>query len=564
MKINGAQAIIESLKKEQVEVVFGYPGGAVLTLYDALYKSEFRHILTKHEQGAVHAADGYARATGTVGVCLATSGPGATNLITGIATANMDSIPLVCITGQVGTPLIGKDSFQEADMCGITTPITKHNYLVKKVEELPRVLKEAFFIARTGRPGPVVIDIAKDVFAAELEYVYPENVALKGYTGDFTGDINEIDAVVTALKAAQKPLVFVGGGVTLSDTAPLLQKVIEQTGMPVVSSLMGLGCIPATYEANLGMVGMHGSYAANIATMECDLLIGIGVRFDDRVTSIVEEFAPKAKIVHFDVDAAEINKNVRIDHKVVADLRWAMPLFCEKIAQIPVDLKSQFSDWHTYVRRLNAKKPLTYNKNAKCIMPQQVIEMVSKLADEDTMIVTDVGQHQMWTAQFYQFLKSRSFLTSGGLGTMGYGLPAAIGAKLAKPTKTVVLFSGDGSIMMNCQEFATAADYGINVKVIVMNNHVLGMVSQWQRMFYGERYSQSRLYGKTDYVKLAESMGATGFRVSEPENLEAVLKAALAADAPVLVDVLLPEVEDVLPMVPSGGRLDQMVLGVGQ
>lgn len=564
MKINGAQAIIESLKKEQVEVVFGYPGGAVLTLYDALYKSEFRHILTKHEQGAVHAADGYARATGTVGVCFATSGPGATNLITGIATANMDSIPLVCITGQVGTPLIGKDSFQEADMCGITTPITKHNYLVKKVEELPRVLKEAFFIARTGRPGPVVIDIAKDVFAAELEYVYPENVALKGYTGDFTGDINEIDAVVTALKAAQKPLVFVGGGVTLSDTAPLLQKVIEQTGMPVVSSLMGLGCIPATYEANLGMVGMHGSYAANIATMECDLLIGIGVRFDDRVTSIVEEFAPKAKIVHFDVDAAEINKNVRIDHKVVADLRWAMPLFCEKIAQIPVDLKSQFSDWHTYVRRLNAKKPLTYNKNAKCIMPQQVIEMVSKLADEDTMIVTDVGQHQMWTAQFYQFLKSRSFLTSGGLGTMGYGLPAAIGAKLAKPTKTVVLFSGDGSIMMNCQEFATAADYGINVKVIVMNNHVLGMVSQWQRMFYGERYSQSRLYGKTDYVKLAESMGATGFRVSEPENLEAVLKAALAADAPVLVDVLLPEVEDVLPMVPSGGRLDQMVLGVGQ
>lgn len=564
MKINGAQAIIESLKKEQVEVVFGYPGGAVLTLYDALYKSEFPHILTKHEQGAVHAADGYARATGRVGVCFATSGPGGTNLITGIATANMDSIPLVCVTGQVGTPLIGKDSFQEADMCGITTPITKHNYLIKKVEELPRVLKEAFFIARTGRPGPVVIDIAKDVFAAELEYDYPEGVALKGYTGDFAGDIHELDAAVAALETAQKPLVFVGGGVTLSDTAPLLRELIEQTGIPVVSSLMGLGCIPATYEANLGMVGMHGSYAANIATMECDLLIGIGVRFDDRVTSIVEEFAPKAKIIHFDVDAAEINKNVRIDYKVVADLRWSMPLFADKVTQMPIDLKSRFRDWHTYVMRLNAEKPLTYNKNAKCIMPQQVIEMVSKLADEDTLIVTDVGQHQMWTAQFYQFLNARSFLTSGGLGTMGYGLPAAIGAKLAKPEKTVVLFSGDGSIMMNCQEFATAADYGINVKVIVMNNHVLGMVSQWQRMFYGERYSQSRLYGKTDYVKLAESMGATGFRVSEPENLEEVLKAALAADAPVLVDVLLPEVEDVLPMVPSGGRLDQMVLGVGQ
>jgi len=564
LKINGAQAVIESLKNEDVDVVFGYPGGAVLTLYDALYKSEFPHILTKHEQGAVHAADGYARVTGKVGVCIATSGPGGTNLITGIATANMDSIPLVCITGQVGTPLIGKDSFQEADMCGITTPITKHNYLVKKVADLPRVLKEAFYIARTGRPGPVVIDIAKDVFAAELEYRYPDTVNLKGYSGNFTGENQEIDAVLEVIQDAKKPLIFVGGGVVLSDTAECLQKIIAKTGIPVISSLMGLGAVPATYEANLGMVGMHGTYAANIATMECDALIGIGVRFDDRVTGIVEQFAPLAKIIQFDIDAAEINKNVRVDYKVVGDLRWSMPEVTEKLTKITTDLKAQYQAWREYVIAMNKETPLSYNKEATCIMPQQVIEVVSKLTDDDAIVVTDVGQHQMWTAQFYQFLKSRSFVTSGGLGTMGYGLPAALGAKFAKPEKTVVLFSGDGSIMMNCQELATAADYGINVKVIVMNNHVLGMVSQWQRMFYGKRYSQSKLNGKTDYVKLAEAMGVHGLRVTEPEKLEEVLKQALAIDGPVLVDVLLPEVEDVLPMVPSGGRLDQMVLGANQ
>lgn len=564
MKINGAQAVIESLKNEDVDVVFGYPGGAVLTLYDALYKSEFPHILTKHEQGAVHAADGYARVTGKVGVCFATSGPGGTNLITGIATANMDSIPLVCITGQVGTPLIGKDSFQEADMCGITTPITKHNYLVKKVADLPRVLKEAFYIARTGRPGPVVIDIAKDVFAAELEYSYPESVNLKGYSGNFTGKSQEIDAVLEVIQDAKKPVIFVGGGVVLSDTAEYLQKIIMKTGIPVVSSLMGLGAVPATYEANLGMVGMHGTYASNIATMECDVLIGVGVRFDDRVTGIVEEFAPLAKIIQFDIDAAEINKNVRVDYKVVGDLRWSMPEFTEKLMKVTSDLKVQYQAWREYVIAMNRETPLSYNKGATCIMPQQVIEVVSKITDDDAIVVTDVGQHQMWTAQFYQFLKSRSFVTSGGLGTMGYGLPAALGAKLAKPEKTVVLFSGDGSIMMNCQELSTAADYGINVKVIVMNNHVLGMVSQWQRMFYGERYSQSKLNGKTDYVKLAEAMGVHGLRVTEPVNLEEVLKQAMAIEGPVLVDVLLPEVEDVLPMVPAGGRLDQMVLGANQ
>ncbi|WP_455576868.1 biosynthetic-type acetolactate synthase large subunit [Anaerosinus sp.] len=561
MRMNGAEAVITSLKNENIEVVFGYPGGAVLTLYDALYKMQFPHVLTKHEQGAVHAADGYARATGKVGVCFATSGPGGTNLITGIATAYMDSIPLVCITGQVNVSLIGKDSFQEADICGITTPITKHNYLIKKVEDLPRVLKEAFYIARTGRPGPVVIDIAKDVFAKELDYIYPVSVQLKGYTGNFIGTENEIDEVVEALKTAERPVVFLGGGVTLSDTSPLLNEFIEKTQIPVVSSLMGLGCVPDSYDGNLGMLGMHGTYAANMATMESDVLIGIGVRFDDRVTGVVKEFAPEAKIIHFDIDAAEINKNVLVDYRVVGDLRWSMLLFKEKVMVLENDWQAQFSLWRDKVLTWKKEQPLDYDRTAKCIMPQQVIETVSQIANEDTIIVTDVGQHQMWAAQFYEFLKPRTFLTSGGLGTMGYGLPAAIGAKIGKPKKKVVLITGDGSIMMNCQEFATAADYGIDVKVVVMDNHVLGMVTQWQRMFYGERYSQSKLNGKTDFVKLAEAMGVAGYRVTEAKELKTTLQRAFDVEGPALIDVLLPEAEDVLPMVPAGGRLDQMVLG---
>ena len=561
MRMNGAEAVITSLKNENIEIVFGYPGGAVLTLYDGLYKMQFPHILTKHEQGAVHAADGYARATGKVGVCFATSGPGGTNLITGIATAYMDSIPLVCITGQVNVSLIGKDSFQEADICGITTPITKHNYLVKKVEELPRVLKEAFYIARTGRPGPVVIDIAKDIFAKELDYVYPPDVRLKGYTGNFIGESAAIDEAVAVIKAAQRPVIFLGGGVTLSDMSTELNEILEKTGIPVVSSLMGLGCVPDRYDGHLGMLGMHGTYAANMATMESDVLIGIGVRFDDRVTGVVKEFAPEAKIIHFDVDAAEINKNVLVDYRVVGDLRWSMPALKEKVLDLPNDWQEQFRQWRKKVLTWKKEKPLDYDRKAKWIMPQQVIETISRLADEGTIIVTDVGQHQMWSAQFYQFAKPRTFLTSGGLGTMGYGLPAAIGAKIGQPKKRVVLITGDGSIMMNCQEFATAADYGVDVKVVVMDNHVLGMVTQWQRMFYGERYSQSKLNGKTDFVKLAEAMGVTGYRVSEPEELEKTLQMAFVADGPALIDVLLPEVEDVLPMVPAGGRLDQMVLG---
>ena len=559
--MNGAQAVLESLKKENVDIVFGYPGGAVLDLYDEIYKIKFPHILARHEQGAVHAADGYARATGKVGVCIATSGPGGTNLVTGIATANMDSIPLVCITGQVGNPYIGKDSFQEADICGITTPITKHNYLVKDPADLPRVLKEAFFIARTGRPGPVVIDIAKDVFTRELNYEYPKKVNLRGYTGDFTGDKKEVEAVVKALAEAKRPLFFVGGGVNLADEAQDMLAVLDRTGIPVTTTLMGIGCIPNERDNFLGMAGMHGSYAANMAIMECDLLIAVGMRFDDRVTGVVNEFAPRAKIVHFDVDAAEINKNVSADYRVLGDLRWSLPLLRGKLEASAEDYRAQFAKWNQYTITMSSERPFTYRRDRGCIMPQQLIEKVSELVDDDTIVVTDVGQHQMWEAQFYNAKKPRQFLTSGGLGTMGYGLPAALGAKIGMPKKKVVLFTGDGSIMMNCQEFSTAADNDIDVKVIVLHNHVLGMVTQWQRMFYHTHYSQTLLHGKTDLVKLAEAMGVAGCRINEPEELEPKLREALQHDGAMLIDVMLPEDEDVLPMVPGGKRLDQMVLG---
>jgi acetolactate synthase-1/2/3 large subunit len=560
----GAEIVIECLKAEEVDIVFGYPGGAVLTLYDALFNMNFPHILTRHEQGAVHAADGYARATGKTGVCFATSGPGGTNLVTGIATAYMDSIPLVAITGQVGVPLIGKDSFQEADICGITTPITKHNYLVKKIQDLPRVMKEAFYIARTGRPGPIVIDISKDVFNDTLDFEYPDNVCLRGYRSSFSGDSGIIDRVVQSLEKAARPVIFVGGGVNISGTSAEVQKLIDITGIPVISSLMGLGCIPSHVPEHLGMVGMHGTYAANMATVDCDLLIGIGVRFDDRVTSLVKNFAPKAAIIHFDIDPAEVNKNVRADLKVIGDLRWSLPLLCKKIAERSLE-KGQWAaeEWTTLVQEWKNEKPLTSKLPVEGIRPQNVIEKVSDLTQGDAIIVTDVGQHQMWTAQTYKFKKQRSFLTSGGLGTMGYGLPAAIGAQITLPEKTVVLFTGDGSIMMNCQELATVADNKLPLKIIVMNNQVLGMVNQWQRMFYGQRYSHSSTKGCTDFVKLAEAMGVAGLRVTKPEELSRILEKALQMEGPVLVDVLLPATEDVLPMVPPGGRLDQMVLKGG-
>ena len=561
MQMNGARALLESLKAEGVEVVFGYPGGAVLTLYDEVYKMKFPHILTRHDQGAAHAADGYARASGKVGVAFATSGPGATNLVTGIATAHMDSVPMVCITGQVANPYIGKDSFQEADIVGITTPITKHNYLVKDVNEIPRVVKEAFYIARTGRPGVVVIDVAKDVFDTPIDYCCPEAVELHGYTGDVPYEVPAVWEAAEALAAAHRPLLFVGGGVVLSDTAKYVRELLACTGIPSVATLMGLGGIPAGTEGYTGMAGMHGAYASNMAIQECDLLLALGTRFSDRVTGNTAAFAPKAKIVHFDIDPAEFNKNVRADISVIGDLRETLPAFLDVVKNSSTeDLPVRFRPWRGEVLSMERAHPLGWKASAD-IRPEELVSRVRELVSQDAICVTDVGQHQMWAAQFFGCTEPRHFLTSGGLGTMGYGLPAAIGAKLANPDKEVVLITGDGSIMMNCQEFATMADNDIDVKIVIVHNSILGMVGQWQRLFYSHHYSASELKGKTDFVKLAEAMGVAGCRIETREEFAEVLPQVLCAKGARLIDVIVPEEADVVPMVPGGKRLDQMVLG---
>ncbi len=561
MKMTGAQAIIESLKREQVQVVFGYPGGSVLTLYDELYKAKFPHILTGHEQGAVHAADGYARATGKAGVCFATSGPGVCNMVTGIATANMDSIPLVVISGQVATTLIGRDSFQEADISGITTPITKHNYLVKNVKDLPRVLREAFYIATTGRPGPVLVDVAKDVFDAEFDYEYPGTVELRGYSGVYTGQAYDIDRTVAALEQAKRPVLLTGGGIILADMAAPLWDVVQKTQVPVITSLMGKGAVPDSYDAHLGMVGMHGSYAANMAVTKCDLLIAVGTRFDDRITGDVENFAPNAQIVHFDIDKVEINKIVHADISVNGDLRWSLPLFAEKVRQSGVDFAAQFADWRKEVLAMNEAHPFATRDLPDAVSPQKLFEAVNSRLGADDFVVTDVGQHQMWAAQFCDISKPRHFITSGGLGTMGYGLPAAMGAKLGCSGSTVVLFTGDGSIMMNCQEFATLHKYGVDVKVVVLHNSVLGMVNQWQRLFYGQHYSQSVIADNPDITAVSGAMGVPGRTVRKPEELAQGLDWLFASEGATLLDVYIPADENVYPMVPGGKRLDEMVLG---
>lgn len=563
MNINGAQAIIECLKKEGVSVVFGYPGGTVLTLYDELYKAEFPHILTGHEQGAIHAADGYARATGKTGVCFATSGPGVCNMVTGIATANMDSVPLVIISGQVTTSLIGRDSFQEADISGITTPITKHNYLIKDVEELPHILKEAFYIASTGRPGPVLIDIAKDVFDAVLNFKYPKTVHLRGYSGRCIGQEDHVTQAVEALAAAHKPLLLTGGGIILSNTSDYLRAFVEKTQIPVITTLMGKGAVPDSYVNHLGMVGMHGSYAANMAVMECDLLMAIGSRFDDRVTGDAENFAPNAQIVHFDIDKVEINKIVHADISVGGDLRWSLPLLANQVQQGRTPYKKQYQEWRNHVLSLKKDHPFSCRHLANQIAPDVLIQKLNQHLDDDAIVVTDVGQHQMWAAQFYHTEKPRHFITSGGLGTMGYGLPAAMGAKLACPDKTVLLLSGDGSIMMNCQEFATLADNGIAVKTVVLCNGVLGMVNQWQRMFYHRRYAASLLKKDNRIAAVAEAMGVPGITATTPDKLDEAIEKFLSVPGPALLEVTIPADENVYPMVPGGKRLNEMILEGG-
>lgn len=561
MLMNGAKAVIESLKKEGVEVIFGYPGGTVLTLYNEVYKDKFPNVLTGHEQGAVHGADGYAKATGKVGVCFATSGPGVCNMVTGIATAYMDSVPLVVISGQVATHLIGRDSFQEADISGITTPITKHNYLVKNVHELPRVLKEAFFIARSGRPGPVLVDVAKDVFDAEFDYEYPETVQLRGYTGHYEGNESDLDEAVKALGESRRPVLLTGGGIVSSDTAQVLQEVVEKLQIPVVTTLMGKGAIPDTYDYHLGMAGMHGTVAANRATVGCDLLLAIGTRFDDRVTGNANTFAARAKIIHFDIDRVEINKIVHSHVSVNGDLRWSLPLLAQKIQSTGDRLAEQYAAWRQEVRETYRAYPC-YSRDIKnYVSPRKLMQEVRKRVGDSAIIATDVGQHQMWAAQFYDVTQSRHFLTSGGLGTMGYGLPAAMGAQLGCPSNQVVLFSGDGSIRMNCQELETLANYHIPVKIVVLRNGVLGMVNQWQRMFYEKNYAASVLGNHADMPAVATAMGVKAFAVHDPGDLEEGLDAFFAVDGPAFIEVDIPPDENVYPMVPGGKKLDEMIIG---
>lgn len=562
MKMTGARAVLECLKREGVDVVFGYPGGAILPLYEEMYKDNFRHILTGHEQGAVHAADGYARVTGRPGVCIATSGPGVCNMVTGIATANMDSIPMVIISGQVPTGLIGRDSFQEADISGITSPITKHNYLVKNAASIPRVLKEAFYIASTGRPGPVLIDIAKDALEAEIYFQYPDKVHLPGYVIETTGQAYDIDRAVAMIQHSQKTVFLVGGGVILSETTKYLEDIVNTTKIPVVTTLMGKGAIPDSHELHLGMGGMHGSYASNKAISGCDLLIALGARFDERLTSRADTFAPNAQIIHFEIDDVEIDKIIDIDLGIKGDLRWSLPIFAKKLKEGAFDYGAAFADWRHEVLAMKKSHPFATPPRPGCISPQSIFAAVRDITrDDDTVAITDVGQHQMWAAQFFTTDEPKHFISSGGLGTMGFGLPAALGAKVACPEKTVVVFSGDGSILMNCQEFATLSEYGIDVKVIVLHNDTLGMIVQLQDFFYNHHYSQCTLNKRKNLPMLAESLGVKGYAIEKQDDLIPVLKEAFAHKGPALVDIRISPEERVYPTVPGGKALSDMILG---
>lgn len=562
MKMTGARAVLECLKREGVDVVFGYPGGAILPLYEEMYKDNFRHILTGHEQGAVHAADGYARVTGRPGVCIATSGPGVCNMVTGIATANMDSIPMVIISGQVPTGLIGRDSFQEADISGITSPITKHNYLVKNAASIPRVLKEAFYIASTGRPGPVLIDIAKDALEAEIYFQYPDKVHLPGYVVETTGQAYDIDRAVAMIQHSQKPVFLVGGGVILSETTKYLEDIVNTTKIPVVTTLMGKGAIPDSHELHLGMGGMHGSYASNKAISGCDLLIALGARFDERLTSRADTFAPNAQIIHFEIDDVEIDKIIDIDLGIKGNLRWSLPIFAKKLKEGAFDYGAAFADWRHEVLAMKKSHPFATPPRPGCISPQSIFAAVRDITrDDDTIAITDVGQHQMWAAQFFTTNEPKHFISSGGLGTMGFGLPAALGAKVACPEKTVVVFSGDGSILMNCQEFATLSEYGIDVKVIVLHNDTLGMIVQLQDFFYNHHYSQCTLNKRKNLPMLAESLGVKGYAIEKQDDLTPVLKEAFAHKGPALVDIRISPEERVYPTVPGGKALSDMILG---
>jgi acetolactate synthase-1/2/3 large subunit len=558
VKMNGAQIFLESLIREQVKVIFGYPGGSVLDVYNYLYESKLQHILVRHEQAAVHAADGYARATGDVGVCLVTSGPGATNTVTGIATAYMDSIPIVVFTGQVPTMLIGNDAFQEADIVGITRPCTKHNYLVREVKEIAATIKEAFYIARSGRPGPVLVDLPKDVLRESAVFHYPEQLTMRSYRPTYKGNKRQIVRAMEEIALAKKPVIIAGGGVILSNASKELTSFARKLSIPVTATLMGLGGFPATDPLSLGMLGMHGTYCANMAVTSCDLLIAIGCRFDDRATGDVNRFAPAAKIIHLDIDPTSISKNIKVDIPIVGDVKEILK-DCLVIASEQKVSKEPHDEWLSEIEDWKKTHTLNY-KQTDIIKPQFVIEKLYELTKGDCIITTEVGQNQMWTAQFFTFDKPRTLLTSGGLGTMGYGFPAAIGAQVAFPHKTVIDIAGDGSIQMNIQELATAVQYQLPVKIAILNNHSLGMVRQWQELFYQKRYSHSTFAAHPDFVKLAEAYGAVGLRATKPEEVVPVIKKALATPRTVIMEFVVESEEGVYPIVPAGAPINEMIL----
>lgn len=559
MELSGSQMVIEALRKENVSVVFGYPGGAIMNVYDEVYKqNHFKHILTRHEQAAIHAADGYARASGEVGVAFVTSGPGFTNAVTGLATAYMDSIPMVVISGQVPISMIGTDAFQEIDAVGISRPCVKHNYLVKDVKDLPRILKEAFYIARSGRPGPVHVDIPKDVTAQIGHFAYPSEIKMQTYKPTYKGNPRQIKKAIEAIIASKRPVLYIGGGAINSNAAEEVREFAKICGIPAVETLMARGVMGDKNPLLLGMLGMHGCYSANMAMSEADLMIAFGSRFDDRVTGKLSEFAKHAKIIHIDIDPSSIGKIVAIDYPIVGDLKNVIE------AMIPLAKEhveaDRYKPWRDLLNRYNEIHPLKYEDSNEVIKPQWAIERVGELLGDKAIICTDVGQHQMWSAQFYPFSYPRQWLTSGGLGTMGYGLPAALGAKVAMPEKTVINFTGDGSILMNIQELMTAVESQIPVINVILNNQFLGMVRQWQTFFYDKRYSSTDLTMQPDFVKLVESFGGRGFRVKSKEEFDKAIEEAVASNTVCMIDVNVDRFENVLPMVPAGGTLYNMML----
>ncbi len=558
MQLNGSQMVIEALKEEGVTTVFGYPGGAIMNVYDEIYKQNyFEHILTRHEQAAVCAADAYARASGKVGVAIVTSGPGFTNAVTGLATAYTDSTPLVVISGQVPITMIGTDAFQEIDAVGISRPCTKHNYLVRDIKELPHILKEAFYIAKTGRPGPVHIDVPKDITAQIGEFDYPKEVVLKTYRPNTKGNPKQIKKAVQAISDAKKPLFYIGGGVILSNSSDEVREFVKKTKIPVVETLMARGTIPYDNPLLLGMVGMHGSYSANIAMSECDLIISLGARFDDRVTGRLDKFATNAKIIHIDIDPSSIGKLVDVDYPIVGDLKDVLQEMLNLIDMIDTN---KYESWRGLVKKYRELHPLTFKDSDEVLKPQWIIKRVGEVLGDKAVVSTDVGQHQMWTAQHYPFSYPRQFITSGGLGTMGFGFPASLGAKRAKPEKISINFTGDGSILMNIQELMTAVQSNIPVINIVLNNNFLGMVRQWQTFFYDKRYAETDLSMQPNFKMLAESFGGIGYEVKTKEEFNKALEDAIKQSRVCLIDAHIDRFENVLPMVPAGGTLYNMML----